>query len=88
MAHTKQARKRIRQDADRNEKNSAQLSGIRSFVKKLETVIAAGNKADVPAAFKDAMSALHAGARKGLVSSNAAARKLSRLAARIAKMPA
>ena len=85
MAHTKQARKRIRQDEARNASNTALRSTIRTAVKKAEQTIESGDKAAIPAAFKNAMSLLYKGAQHGVVSAGAASRKVSRLAARIAK---
>ena len=85
MAHTAQARKRIRQDAARNAANRAERSKLRTFVKRAEAAIESADKAVIPAAFKNVMSELHKAARKGLMSRGAADRKLSRLAARIAK---
>lgn len=85
MAHSNQARKRIRQDEKRNTANRTQVARMRSMVKALETAITAGDRDTVPQAFKNAMSALHQNARKGLISRNAAARKISRLSARVNK---
>lgn len=83
MAHTKQARKRIRQNEVNNEKNRTERSRMRTAVKKAETDIAAADKKAVAVSFKAAMSELHKAARKGLVKKAAAARKISRLAARL-----
>ncbi|MDD9912723.1 MAG: 30S ribosomal protein S20 [Alphaproteobacteria bacterium] len=83
MAHTIQARKRIRQDSARNEANAMMRSRVRTFVKNLETAIEAGAKDQITTAFKAAMSELHKAARKGVLSSGAVNRKVSRLAASI-----
>lgn len=85
MAHTNQQRKRVRQDTARNERNTSQLSAIRTAVKAFETSLTAGDKGVIATAFKKAMAMLAKGARKGLVSKGSAARKTSRLAARIGK---
>ena len=83
MAHTAQQQKRIRQDKQRTALNTTQKSRMRSTVKKLETGIAAGDKANIGTLFQQAMSQLAKSARKGLTSRKAAARKISRMAARI-----
>ncbi len=83
MAHTVQARKRIRQDLARNEANSARRARIRTFVKKAESLIAQGDKEQIPTAFQAAMRELHQGARLNIISTGMANRKISRLAARI-----
>jgi small subunit ribosomal protein S20 len=58
-------------------------SRIRTFVKKVELAIASGNKEVAAEAFKEAQPELHRGVTKGLLHKNMAARKLSRLSARI-----
>lgn len=83
MAHHKSAKKRIRSNARRTEVNRTRVSRIRSFVKKVETAIAGGDKAAAQAAYKDAQPELHRGVRAGVLHDNTAARKLSRLSARI-----
>ncbi|MCP5405572.1 MAG: 30S ribosomal protein S20 [Pseudomonadaceae bacterium] len=83
MAHTAQQRKRIRQDNARQLHNTKQKSAIRTAVKAFEKSVTSDDRASIAAAFKSAMSALAQGVRKGLVTKNAAARKTSRMAARI-----
>ena len=83
MATHVSAEKRIRQTARRTAINRARLSRIRTFVKKIETAIAAGDKEAARAALKEAQPELQRGAQKGVVHKNAVARKLSRLSARI-----
>ncbi|HUJ99986.1 MAG TPA: 30S ribosomal protein S20 [Stellaceae bacterium] len=83
MATHVSAEKRIRQTARRTTVNRARLSRLRTFVKKVETAIAAGDKEAARAALKEAQPELQRGAQKGVVHKNAVARKLSRLSARI-----
>jgi small subunit ribosomal protein S20 len=83
MATHVSAEKRIRQTTRRTAVNRARLSRIRTFVKKVETAIAAGDKEAARAALKEAQPELQRGAQKGVVHKNAVARKLSRLSARI-----
>ena len=83
MAHTVQARKRIRQNQKRAEQNTTQRSRMRTFIKKLEQAIDAGEKDVISPAFQNAMRELHKCARKGVVSKGAANRKISRLAAAV-----
>ncbi len=84
MAHTKQTKKRIRQTETRNAANRAERTKIRGIVKNVEAAIAAGDKKTIGTLFTAAMSALTRGAQKGVVSKGMAARKVSRLAKRIA----
>jgi small subunit ribosomal protein S20 len=83
MAQHKSAKERIRQSKRRSEINRARTSRVRSFIKKVETAIATGNKTAAQTAFKDAQPEIHRGVRMGILHRNAAARKLSRLSARI-----
>jgi small subunit ribosomal protein S20 len=83
MATHVSAEKRIRQTARRTAINRARLSRIRTFVKKVETAIAARDKDAARAAFAAAQPELQRGALKGVMHRNTVARKLSRLSARI-----
>lgn len=83
MAHTKQSKKRIRRNARRTTINHARISRIRTFVKKVESAIAKGDKAAADEAVKAAEPELHRGVSRGVIHRNTAARKLSRLHARI-----
>ena len=83
MANIKSAKKRARQTVKRTEINHMRLSRIRTSVKKVETAIAAGDKDAARAALKAAQPELHRGVTKGVLHRNTAARKLSRLSARI-----
>ncbi|HKT16859.1 MAG TPA: 30S ribosomal protein S20 [Stellaceae bacterium] len=83
MANHPSAEKRIRQTARRTEVNRARMSRIRSFVKKVETAIASGNKDAAKVAFAEAAPELQRGAGKGVLHHRTVARKLSRLSARI-----
>jgi len=83
MANIKSAKKRARQTVKRTLVNHTRLSRIRTSVKKVETAIAAGDKAAARAAFEAAQPELHRGVTKGVLHRNTAARKLSRLSARI-----
>ena len=83
MATHVSAEKRIRQTARRTAVNRTRLSRIRTFVKKVETAIATGDKEAARAALKAAQPEMQRGAQKGVMHRNTVARRLSRLAARI-----
>jgi len=83
MAHHKSAKKRIRQIERRTAVRGARISRIRTFVKKVEAAIASGNKEAAQTAFKEAQPEIHRGVVRGVLHRNTAARKLSRLSARI-----
>lgn len=83
MANTDSARKRIRQTATRNARNTARRSRMRTFVKKVEAAIASGDKVAAQDALRAAQPEMMRAADKGVVHDNLVARKLSRLSARI-----
>ncbi|HEY3918106.1 MAG TPA: 30S ribosomal protein S20 [Stellaceae bacterium] len=83
MANHPSAEKRNRQTLRRTEVNRARVSRIRSFVKKVETAIASGDKNAAKQAYADAAPEMQRGVGKGVVHQRTVARKLSRLSARI-----
>ncbi|HYE50557.1 MAG TPA: 30S ribosomal protein S20 [Azospirillaceae bacterium] len=83
MANHKSAEKRIRQTERRTEVNRARVSRIRTFVKKVEMAIEAGDQAAAAAAFKEAQPEMMRGVSKGVLHKNTVSRKLSRLSHRI-----
>ncbi len=83
MANHASAKKRVRRNERRAEINTTRRSRIRTFLKKVETEISAGNADAAKAALKDAQPELHKGVSKGIFHKNTVARKLSRLSARI-----
>jgi small subunit ribosomal protein S20 len=83
MANTASARKRIRQTERRTARNQARKSRMRTFVKKVETAIASGDKAKAAEALRAAQPEMQRAAGKGVIHSNTVARKISRLSARI-----
>lgn len=86
MANTPQARKRIRRNENRAAINGARISRIRSFVKKVELALAAGNKDAAATALKDAQPELARGVARGVLHKNTVARKMSRLSKRVAAL--
>lgn len=84
MANTPQARKRIRRNERRAEINGARLSRIRTFVKKVESAIAGGDKSAAAEALKAAQPELARGVARGVLHKNTVSRKLSRLSKAVA----
>ncbi len=83
MANSPQAKKRARQNEARFAVNKARRSRIRTYLRKVEEAIASGDQTAAAAALKDAQPELMRGVTKGVVHKNTAARKISRLAARV-----
>ena len=78
--------KRTRRNARRTAINKSRVSRLKTSLVKVEQAIAAGDRAKAMEAFKAAQPELHRGVVKGALHKNAAARKLSRLNARIKAM--
>jgi small subunit ribosomal protein S20 len=86
MANTPQAKKRILRNAKRTEINRARVSRIRTFVKQVESALAAGNKDEAKAALARMQPELFRGVARGVLHKNTASRKLSRLTRRLATL--
>lgn len=86
MANTPQAKKRIRRNANRATINHSRISRIRTFVKQVESALAAGKKKEALEALKKAQPELARGVSRGVMHKNTAARKLSRLSKRVAAL--
>jgi small subunit ribosomal protein S20 len=83
MANSPQAKKRARQNEARFAVNKARRSRIRTYLRKVEEAIASGDGAAAAAALRAAQPELMRGVTKGVLHKNTAARKMSRLAARV-----
>jgi len=83
MANTRSAKKMVRKISRRTEVNKMRRSRMRGYVRKVEEAIAAGDAAAAGEALREAESQLSRAAGKGVIHKNAAARKVSRLSARV-----
>ena len=83
MANTLQSAKRARQSLKRQDINKQRKSRIRTYLRKVEEAIASGDKSVAAEALKAAQPELMRGVTKGIFHKNTAARKMSRLAARV-----
>ena len=83
MANTTSAKKRVRRDARKTDINAGRRSRIRTFIKKVEAAIDAGDKDGASAALKAAQPELMRGVTRGVYKKNTASRKISRLSQRI-----
>ncbi|MDE0810736.1 MAG: 30S ribosomal protein S20 [Alphaproteobacteria bacterium] len=88
MAHHKSAKKRIRRNEKRRVINHARISRVRTFVKRVESAIAGGDKSAANDALKLAQPEMHRGVSRGVLHKNTASRKISRLSKRIKAMAA
>ena len=86
MANTPQAKKRIRRNDRRAEVNGARVGRIRTFVKKVELALMAGDTEAARTALAAAQPEMARGVAKGVLHKNTAARKFSRLTKRVAAL--
>ncbi len=86
MANNPGAKKAIRKIARRTEVNKARRSRVRTFVRKFEEAVAAGDLAQARAAFTEAQSELMRAVGRGVLHKNTGSRKVSRLAAALKKL--
>lgn len=86
MANTTSARKAARQALRRTEVNKSRTSRMKLSVRKVEEAVASGDKAAAKAALSSAEPILMRASQKGVVHKKSAARKVSRLAARVKAM--
>lgn len=83
MANHKSAKTRIVRNNKRSIINGARKSRVRTFVKKVDALIASNEKDAAMAAFKVAESEMMRAAQKGVFKKNTASRTISRLAQKI-----
>ena len=83
MANTSQSKKRARQNEARFQINKARRSRIRTYLRKVEEAISSGDKDAAVLALRVAQPELMRGVTKGVFHKNTAARKMTRLSARV-----
>jgi small subunit ribosomal protein S20 len=88
MANTTSAKKMVRKIARRTVVNKARRSRVRTYVKKVETAITAGDQTAAKAALVTAESEMMRAVGKGVFHKNTGSRKVSRLSARVKAMSA
>jgi small subunit ribosomal protein S20 len=88
MANNPGAKKAIRKIERRTEVNKARRSRVRTFLRKFEEAVSAGNVDAAKTAFVEAQSELMRAVTKGVVHKNTGSRKVSRLHAQLKKLSA
>jgi len=86
MANSASARKRARQAGKRRLHNQALRSRMRTYIKKVLSAVASGDKDAANLAYKQAVPFIDSAVTKGLIHKNKASRSKSRLNARIKSM--
>lgn len=88
MANTSSAKKAVRKLARRTAVNRMRRSAMRTQLRKVEEAIAGGDAAEARAALAATESVVMRSAQKGVIHANTAARKVSRLSARVKALSA
>ncbi len=83
MANSPGSRKRVRKAARRTEINKSRRTRMRGFIRKVEEAIASGDAAAATDALRAAQPEIMRSVTKGVLHKNTAARKMSRLSARV-----
>jgi len=83
MANTPSAKKAVRKIARRTEVNRSRRSQMRTYVRKVEEAIAAGDSNRAAEALRTVQPLIMRAAQKGILHANTAARKVSRLSRRV-----
>ena len=83
MANTKSAKAKIREIKSKTDSNKSVKNRYRTFIKKVELNIVAGNKDDAKSDLQKAESEIMSASSKKIIHKKTAARKISRLANKI-----
>ena len=88
MANSPQAKKRARQNDKARLHNASLRSMVRTYIKKVDAAIEAGNAEEAKAALAAAVPVIDRIADKGIIHKNKAARHKSRLNAKVKALAA
>ncbi|HSS47920.1 MAG TPA: 30S ribosomal protein S20 [Thermoanaerobaculia bacterium] len=86
MANTKSAEKRNRQNLKARERNRAQRSRLRTAIKSLRSVVAAGDTAKAAELLPQTLGIIDKIAQKKVIHANTASRYKSRLTKKVAAL--
>ncbi len=84
MAHSKQSRKRIRQNDKRRLRNKAKSSEVKTILKRLQEVVAKGDKAAATAMLPLVCKKIDKAAKSSVMHKNTASRRKSLVARLVA----
>jgi len=88
MPHTKSAKKALRQDAKRRDRNKAVKKALKSQLKKFLSALTEGTAEQKQTEFVATVKKIDKAAARRVIHPNAAARKKSQLARKLAPKPA
>ena len=87
MPITKSAKKALRQNKRRRQRNLRQLNSVREIIKKVKKLIVENKKEEALKLLPQAYKVIDKAAKTGVIKKNNAARKKSRLTKLISKQP-
>ena len=79
MANIKSAKKRVLVSQAKADRNKSARSKVKTYIKKVESAVTAGDKAAAQAAVVEAESVMRKAASKGVYHDNTVSRKISRM---------
>lgn len=88
MAHHRSAKKRIRQTVKRTEINRGRRSRVRTFIKRVEQAVAAGDAAEARTALQVAEPEIRRAVTRQVLKLNTASRRISRLSKKVNSLSA
>ena len=88
MANTTSAKKATRKIARKTETNKSRRTFMRGQLRKMEEAIQSGDKSVAQEQLKQVQPVVMKSASKGIIHKNSAARKISRLSARVKALSA
>lgn len=86
MPNIKSAKKRVLVTKKKTLINQMHKTALKTAIKKFEAAVENADKDNVQALFNDAVKKLDKGVKQGILHKNAAARKKSQLALKLAKL--
>jgi small subunit ribosomal protein S20 len=83
MAHSNSAKKRIRQNITARARNRWRIKGMRAAIKTFEDALVSGTNEEATTAFRGAGAVIDKTAQAGVIHSNQASRRKSRMNTRL-----
>ncbi|MGV6814634.1 MAG: 30S ribosomal protein S20 [Phycisphaerales bacterium] len=83
MAHSNSAKKRIRQNITNRARNRWRIKNMRAAIKAFEDALATGSNDEATNAYREASAVVDKTAQVGVIHSNQAARRKSRMNTRL-----
>ena len=83
LPNIQSAKKRVKVIKSKTLQNQMLKSALKTYIKKFDSVVVSGNKADAEAAFRLAVKKIDQACAKGILKKNTASRKKAQLAMKL-----